>query len=245
MLKEAERSRDGSQDGWVAVWVAEAIPRRHHLDQPALVVLVEVLVVDARASGAGSKEVAAVEEADFAVKIEDFAAVVAALGVVAVIVALANKTAMPLLTPQPDRDLTIGLGVIVNVIVTAVTAVTAVTDSSVVGITYALVPAHLMTDLVDPRRDSTEIDEQAPTSSLSVTGASTATTTALEMTTTGSAGTKAATKIPESFAATKGHLLSRHHLAVLVGMCYLPVFRNCYSDFSFFSLPFVTKGKQG
>lgn len=145
---------------------------------------------------------AAVEEDSVVVKIEDSGAVVVA-SVAAVIVASANKTAMPLLTPQQDRDLTIGLGVLVIVIVN-------VNDPSVlavVGITRALAPAHLMIDLVDPRHDTTETGERALTSNPSVTDANTAITTAREMTTAGNVGTKVATKTRGRFVGTKSPLI--------------------------------------
>ena len=154
----------------------------------------EVSVVDATDSEEGFQGAVAVVAEDFAVKIEASEAVVA-LVVAAVIAASANKTGMPLLTPQPGRDLTTGLGVIVNVIETAVIVV--------VGITHALLPAHMMTDLVDPRRDTTEIEGQAQISSPSATDAIIVTTTAREMTTTGNVDTRVAMRIPENFVVTR------------------------------------------
>lgn len=237
MLREAEPSRDGSPVGWVAAWAAEAIPRRHHQGPLAPAASAEISA-GATASEAASREVEAAEEVS-AAQSEDFGAVVA-LAVVVIVVPPAHRTATPLLMPQQDQGPTIGSGVAVNV---TVNRTVTVTDSSVVGITRALVPAHLMTDLVDPRRDTTEIDEQAPTSSLSVIGASTATTTAAEKTTTGNVGSRVSTRTPARFAATRSPLSTRHS-AVLVGMWYIPISRNCYSDVSSFSLPFLTKGKQ-
>lgn len=245
MSREAELSRDGSPEGWVAAWVAEAIPRRHH-QGPLAPAASAVISAGVRASEAASREVAAVEAVS-AAQSEDSGAVVGlAVVVIAVAPVPAHRTAMPLLMPQQDQGPTIGLGVPVNVTVNRT-----VTDKSVVGITRALVPAHLMTDLVDPRRDTTEIDEQALTSSLSVTGASTVTTTAAtiaattapEKMTPGNVGSKASTRTPARFAATSSPLSTRH-LAAWVGMWYIPISRKCYSDLSFFYLPFLTKGKQ-
>jgi hypothetical protein len=223
--------------------VAEDTPRRRHLGPLALAVSVEGLL-DVKASEADSKQDAAVEGS--VVKIEGASEAVAALVdaitllavvmalAVAVIAALANRTAMPLLTPQLDQGLTAVSGVIVTVIVTEV------------GMSYGLAVAHMMTDLAELSRGRTsiEIGERALTSSLSVIDVNTATVTDLGMTTPGNVGMRAATRIRAKYAVIKSPLIGTT-LAVLVGMCCLPVFRIYYSDPSFFSLPFVTKGKQG
>lgn len=243
MLREAEQSRAGSLDVWVAVWVAEATPKQHHLDLLAPALSAEDLG-DVTVSAAVSREVVVVVEGSVA-KTEDLGEAAAAVSVVAVIVGSVSKTAMLLLTPQQDRDLMVGSGVVVTMAVTVVVTVTVTaTESPVVGILHALAPAHLMIDQVDPHLDSTETEEQVRISSLSVIDANTATTIARETTTTGNVHSKAVTRIRASSAATRSRLIQTTP-GCLGGYVLSSVFRNCCSDFSSFSLPFVNKGKQG
>lgn len=188
--------------------MAEDTLRLHRLGPPAPVASVEDLVAHVMVSVVVSREVAAAAVGVSAAQTEDFEVVAAAalvlVLVVAAIVASANKTVMRLPMPQPDQDPTVDLGDLG----TAIGTVT-VTEP-VVGI-HALAPAHMMTDLVDRRHDTSAaaIDEQAPTSSPFVTDASsTANTTATtEKTRIGNVGTRVATKTHASFAVTRSALL--------------------------------------
>lgn len=87
-----------------------------------------------------------------------------------------------------------------------VLGVIVVTDTALVGMTRAAAVAHMMTDPVDATAadSATGTDVVAPTLSPSVSAGheSLATTTDPEMTTAGSADTKAATRTPENSGVT-------------------------------------------
>jgi hypothetical protein len=210
----------------VVAWVAEDIPRLRRLDPRVPAALAEVS--EGGTSGAGFREDAgvgvSVAQTEVAFDLVAASAAAAAAAVVVVVVAtvaLANRMAMHLLTPQLDQDLTAVSGAIVTVTVT-------VTE---VGMAHGPPVAHMMTDPADRLRVLTiEIGGRAPISNLSVTAASTATATAPETMTTGNVAMKVATRTHENSAATRSPLIETT-LAVLVGMCYLPVFRTAIPTF--------------
>ena len=181
--------------------------RRPPLPAPPDPVVSEAVLAEA-ATASGDSRAAAVEEVSAAAIAGSEVAAAAA----SVVVAVAATATVAMARPTDMARPLMLLPAQVLVAAAATVVIGTATGALAVGMIRAAAVAHMMTDPVDATVDATAADSATgtgavvPTSSLSasVDQESIATTTVPEKTTTGSADTRAAMKILESFVATSG-----------------------------------------